>query len=174
MLREKEGIMFTEKTQGKIELLESYLSENYVGDVTLKTILDSILSDVKTQAKVAVAPVQHRQEVKVEPKKQATKTTVKKYPEVIDLSKVNKGNFKNLVNKKLETKKWNNSTILNKATYDKSTKVLTVYGKRGIVNEYQNVPVSVKDSLFDSGKPGKTYNSYIQGVYKSKDLSLVR
>jgi len=164
--------MFTEKTQGKIELLQDYLSGNYSEDKTLKTILDSILSDVSSQAKVIEHQVEKKMELKIV--KPVVKNQIKKYPETIDLAQVNKGNFQNLVSKKLEEKKWDNSTILNKATYDKGSKILTVYEKRGITHEYSNIPVAVKESLFDSGKPGKTYHSYIQDKYKGKKVALAK
>ena len=72
-----------------------------------------------------------------------------------------------------EVKKFINSTILNRATYDKSSKKLTTYEKRGIVNEYYNIPENVKDAFFKNGKPGKYYHVYIKGQYKSKDMALV-
>jgi len=159
--------MLTEKTLGKIELLESYLAENYASDKVVTTILNGVIADLSEQHKeIVINKIPSKQQVvkhkEVDPPR---------YPEKIDLSTVTRGNFQKLVDKKLEVKKFENSIVLIKATYDKTTKELTVHEKGGAILQYPNIPVAMKDRLFSNGRAGKYYNAFIKRDYNSKNIT---
>lgn len=166
--------VLTEKTLGKMELLTTYLAETYPQDKTITTISNSIMVDFKAPAPkveeaVAQAPKQPaKKPIKLQPKKAQSQSKVKKFPEKIDLSKVDEIQS---LSKSVDTKKFANSTVIKTASYNKSTRTLTVIEKGGIAREYEGVPESVKREFFNSGKPGKFYHTYIQTNYgKKKEL----
>jgi outer membrane biosynthesis protein TonB len=106
--------------------------------------------------------------IKLQPKKTQAQSKVKKFPEKIDLSKVDELQS---LSKSVDTKKFANSTVIKTASYNKATRTLTVIEKGGIAREYEGVPESVKREFFNSGKPGKFYHTYIQTNYgKKKEL----
>jgi hypothetical protein len=173
----------TEKTLGKLELLNSYCELEHSNDKTLGSIINNIMQDFETKQEPKVestvkrqwSPERRERQMKANkarrdakkvilPKKNeiVSNETVKKFPEKIDLSKLNG----------VDRKTFKNSTVINQVTYNKATKVMNVIERKGKSKEFHNVPEPVKRELFLSKKPGKFYNKYILPIYGKKEATV--